>query len=58
MYVCLYLSCFVFSFSVFQRFENVGSGITSVCFSYEQDYLLVGTQAGQVVVYAVAKEDK
>jgi len=38
---------------VVQRFEPLMASITSIAFSYEQDYIFVGTNLGHMVIYAV-----
>jgi hypothetical protein len=38
---------------VVQRFEPVMSSITSIAFSYEQEYLFVGTSSGHLTIFAV-----
>lgn len=39
---------------VVQRFEPLMASITSIAFSYEQDYIFVGTNLGHMVIYAVS----
>jgi WD40 repeat protein len=38
---------------VVQRFEPLMASITSIAFSYEQEYIFVGTSHGHMVIYAV-----
>ena len=42
-----------YDLKVVQRFEPVMESITAISFSYEQEYLLVGTASGHVNIFAV-----